>query len=81
MDIVYGTIQAGRVVLEGPVNWPEGTKVEVAPVKSEKRLGLTDDEWPTTPEEIEAWLRWYDSLSPLSSPPRKRPTSPHGGKK
>ncbi len=71
MNVAYGTIHEGHVVFEGPVNWPEGTKVEVAPVKSRERLGLTEDEWPETPEEIEAWLRWYDSLEPLEFTPEE----------
>ena len=39
-------------------------------------LGLTgqaeyDDESPETPEEIEAWLRWYHSLEPIVMTPEE----------
>jgi hypothetical protein len=70
-ETVPGTFHEGRIMLEAPVDWPEGTKVEVVPVTSNRRLGLTEDEWPNTPEAIEAWLRWYDSLEPLEFTPEE----------
>ena len=30
-----------------------------------------DDEGPETPEEIEAWLRWYHSLEPIVITPEE----------
>lgn len=71
-ETVPGTFHEGRIVLEAPVDWPEGTKVEVVSVTSGRpTFGLTEDEWPKTPEEIEAWLRWYDSLEPLEFTPEE----------
>jgi hypothetical protein len=64
--VVPGTFHEGRVLLETPVDWPEGAKVEVALVtQGRPTLGITENEWPNTPEAIEEWLRWYDSLEPL----------------
>jgi hypothetical protein len=70
--VVPGTIREGQVVLETPVDWPEGAKVEVTLVRvGRPPLGMTEEEWPDTPEAIEQWLRWYDSLEPLVFTPEE----------
>ncbi|MBW3597523.1 MAG: hypothetical protein KY475_09645 [Planctomycetes bacterium] len=64
--MIHATWQNGRVVLDEPVDWPEGARLVVQPE-------LTQDDWIqkaiaqeiNTPEAIEAWLKWYDSLEPL----------------
>ena len=73
METVLGTYRDGQVVLERPVDWPNGATLEV-------RLGISaqptnprnrDDRCgdgslpPSTPEEIDEWLRWFDSLEPF----------------
>jgi hypothetical protein len=63
MSAIRGRVTGGKIELTAPAGWPDGTEVEVRPV--EETVGLTEEEWPETPEEIEAWLRWYDSLEPL----------------
>ena len=63
MSAIRGRVLNGKIELPAPTDWPDGTEVEVRPV--EEAVGLTDEDWPETPEQIEAWLRWYDSLEPL----------------
>jgi hypothetical protein len=63
MSAIRTTVTDGKIVLDAPADWPEGMEVVVSP--AEETVGLTEEEWPETPEEIEAWLRWYDSLEPL----------------
>ena len=63
MSAIHGRVKNGKIELAAPADWPDGTVVEVRPV--EEAVGLTEDEWPETPEEIEAWLRWYDTVQPL----------------
>ena len=70
-DVIPGTFHEGQIVLATPVDWPEGARVEVALVESHGRFGLTEDEWPSTPEEMAEWLRWYDSLEPLEFTPQE----------
>src|SRR5437762_421446 len=69
--VVPGTFHDGRVVLEAPVDWPEGMKVQVIPVESGERIGLTEEEWSDSPEAIEDWLRWYRALEPLKITPEE----------
>jgi len=63
LSAIHGRVKNGKIELAAPADWPDGTEVEVRPV--EEAVGLTEDEWPETPEEIEAWLRWYDTVQPL----------------
>jgi hypothetical protein len=63
MNAIRSVVKNGRVEVDAPPDWPDGTPVRV-------ELGLSDpseynDESPETPEEIQAWLRWYHSLEPI----------------
>lgn len=64
MISVHGTYQNGAVVLDRPVNLPEGTPVRVT-LDAEAGVGvdLRSDgrPWPKTPEEIEAFLAEMDA--------------------
>jgi len=69
MNAIQSVVKNGRVEVDAPPDWPDGTPVRV-------ELGLTgqaeyDDESPETPEEIEAWLRWYHSLEPIVMTPEE----------
>jgi hypothetical protein len=63
MNAIRSVVKNGRVEVDAPPEWPDGTPVRV-------ELGLNgksedDDEGPETPEEIQAWLHWYHSLEPI----------------
>jgi hypothetical protein len=58
MAKVNGTYQDGRVILDNPVDWPNGRRVTVS--SDEIRIGMTEEEWPTTPEGIEALIHRMD---------------------
>src|SRR5580704_17765100 len=66
MNAILSVVKSGRVEVDAPPDWPEGSPVRV-------ELGLngkaTDEERTETPEEIEAWLRWYHSLEPIFMKP------------
>lgn len=68
MNAILGMVKNGRVEVDAPPDWPEGSPVRV-------ELGLngmaTDDERPETPEEIEAWLKWFHSLEPIVMTPEE----------
>jgi hypothetical protein len=69
MDSILGTYQRGHVLLDEPVNWPEGSRVVIAPAN--KRKGLTEEEWPDTPEGIAALLANLDAVEPLEFTPEE----------
>ena len=65
MKAIKATWKKGRIVPSESVDLPEGCQLIVKPVPEEENFGLREEEWEDTPEAIEEWLRWYDSLKPL----------------
>ena len=65
MNAVKGTWKNGRIVLDGPIDWPDGCRLAIAPLPEEEIVGIREEDWPTTPEAMADWLKWYDSLEPL----------------
>lgn len=65
VDKIQATWKNGQVVLDSPVDWPEGSRLLIEPEFSKESIGMREDEWSNTPEAVAAWLRWYDSLEPL----------------
>jgi hypothetical protein len=66
VECIRATWKNGRIVPEGPVDWPEGCRLVVEPEAAEARPGEARDEvWSNSPEAVADWLAWYDSLEPL----------------
>ena len=71
MISITGTYQHGTVVLDEPVNLPEGAHVRVT--LDDPNAAAQDDTdrlsdgrpWPKTPEEIAAHLAEMDAIPPL----------------
>lgn len=65
-----GTWKDGRVVLDEPVHWPEGVRLQVSVLgPKEAGPGHTEAEWPETPEEIAEFLVRMDQIEPLEMTP------------
>ena len=69
MNAIRSVVKNGRVEVDAPPDWPDGTPVRV-------ELGLNsqseyDDERPETPEEIQAWLHRYHTLEPIVMTPEE----------
>ncbi len=72
MDAIRGIWKDGHVVLDGPVDWPEGARLVIEPEASQgEPIGVREEDWSNTPEAIAAWLQWYDSLQPLNFTPEE----------
>jgi|SRR6516164_500173 hypothetical protein len=65
MKTITATWKKGRIVPDKRVCLPEGCRLIVKPVADEEGFGMREEEWEDTPEAIDEWLRWYDSLEPL----------------
>lgn len=65
MDAIKATVQGGRVDLVVPPDWPDGTQVIVRPVGHDADAGLREEDWSDSPDAVDDWLKWYDSLEPL----------------
>jgi hypothetical protein len=72
MSTVKAIIRNGRIEVDEPIDLPDGTELTIPIPDLAPTLGIRDDEWSDTPEAIEAWIRWYDSLEPLDFTPAER---------
>jgi hypothetical protein len=73
VEVVRATWKNGRIVPDGPVDWPEGCRLMIEPETLEAGfVGLREEDWSTSPEAITDWLAWYDSLDPLEFTPEER---------
>src|SRR5438477_12277036 len=69
MNAILSVVKNGRVEVDAPPDWPDGTPVRV-------ELGLNgqakyDDETPETPEEIEEWIRRFRETEPIEMTPEE----------
>jgi predicted DNA-binding antitoxin AbrB/MazE fold protein len=72
--VIHATWINGRIVPDDPVDLPEGCRlrVEVEPELAESgMIGISEEDWPRSPEAIAEWLDWYDSLEPLVFTPEE----------
>jgi hypothetical protein len=70
--MIHATWQNGRVVLDEPVDWPDGARLVIAPEQDQDAaVRLAVEHEINTPEAIAAWLKWYDSLEPLVFTPKE----------
>jgi hypothetical protein len=70
--VLKGVIRNGRVVVDEPMDWPEGTAVVVAPEAAGR------DDGPLPSEEIARMLAPMRQLLPLESLKVSGPTSTPG---
>jgi hypothetical protein len=68
-----GTWKDGQILLDEPADWPEGCRVVVTPQEAERGewLGITEEEWPRTPEALADWMKWLDSIEPIEMTPEE----------
>ena len=73
MEVIRATWKNGRIVPDGPVDWPEGCRLVVEPEIAEARpIGVCEEDWSDAPEAVAEWLAWYDSLEPLEITPEEQ---------
>jgi hypothetical protein len=69
MNAIRSVVRNGRVEVDSPPDWPDGTPVRIG-------IGLNgqteyEDQSPETPDEIEARPRWHHSLEPIAMTPEE----------
>jgi len=69
MVVLKGSIQNGQVKLAKPTDLPDGTEVTVLANGVMGTLGIPDDQWPSTPEEISRLVARMDRIEPFEMTP------------
>ncbi len=65
-NTLTGTWKEGQIILDEQADWPDGCRVTVVPIPGQvETLGITEQQWPRTPEAIAEWLAWFDSIEPI----------------
>lgn len=70
MSAIRGTIQDGKVVFDAPPDWPNGTPVTVSVGGADEYvgIGIREEDWPTTPEGVEALVAKMGQVQPFLTP-------------
>jgi hypothetical protein len=66
MNAIKGTFKNGQIVLDEPADWPGGSRVLVEPVQEEETMGIREQDWPATPDQIARHLSLMDQIEPLT---------------
>jgi len=69
MDVIKAVVKNGRIELNAPDDWPEGTEVLVEPLPQGEVIGLREEDWPGRPAEIARLLSRMDQIEPLDFTP------------
>ncbi len=72
MTAIHGHWQEGRVILDQPARWAEGSRLVVCDLDEagsstnhDEIVGMTEQEQGDDPESIARWLAEFDSIPPL----------------
>jgi hypothetical protein len=65
MSFVRAVYQGGRVIVEDPVEWPEGCRLRIEPERLGEIHFMTEEEQSDDPEAIARWIAEFDSIPPL----------------
>ena len=72
MNAIRAIVKDRRIALNVPDDWPEGTEVLIEPLT--ESIGLSEEDWPTTPEEIARHLALMDQVEPFDMTPEEEAT-------
>jgi hypothetical protein len=71
MIVRKGTIRNGQVVVDEPINLPDGSEVTITGCADSKFLGEEDNDRPPTPEEIARVLAAMEKVQPFEMTPEE----------
>jgi hypothetical protein len=72
MTTIKAFIRNGRIEVDEPIDLPDGTELTIPIPAHPATLGIREEDWSDTPEAVEAWIGWYDSLERLEFSPDER---------
>ena len=72
MDAIKATIRSGRLELQAPPDWPDGTEVLIEPMNGlGEKMGIDESEWRDDPASLADWEAWLKTIEPLEFTPEE----------
>lgn len=71
MQAVKGTWTGGRIVPDGPVDWPEGSRLVIQQDTRPDVEFLTEEGQSDAPEAVERWIQELREIPPLPMTPKE----------
>jgi hypothetical protein len=72
MDAIKATVRQGRLELETPRDWPDGTEVLIEPTTApSEKIGIDESEWRDDPESLADWAAWIQTIEPFEFTPEE----------
>src|SRR5436190_918689 len=72
MDVIKATVRQGRLDLEAPADWPDGTEVLIEPTTApSEKIGIDESEWRDDPASLADWDAWIPTIEPLEFTPEE----------
>jgi len=70
MNAIKATVMQGRLELEVPLDWPDGTEVLIEPrIAPLEKIGIDESEWRDGAESLADWEAWIKTIEPFELTP------------
>jgi hypothetical protein len=72
MDAIRAIVRSGRLELDAPSDWPDGTEVLIEPVNGRwEKIGIDESEWSDDRISLADWEAWIQTIEPLELTPEE----------
>jgi len=72
MNVIKPIVKGGKLELQAPPDWPDGTEVIIEPMTvSREKIGLDESDWRDDPLSLADWDSWIKTFLPLESSPEE----------
>ena len=65
MNAIRATVKSGRLELDAPPEWPDGTQVLIERATSSRVIGIDESQWSDDPDSLADWDTWIKTIEPL----------------
>jgi hypothetical protein len=72
VNAIKAIVKGGRLELQAPPDWPDGTEVLIEPTGAPaEKIGLDESEWRDDPASLADWEAWIETVEPLEFTPEE----------
>jgi hypothetical protein len=65
MDGIRATVKSGRLELDVPPEWCDGTQVLIERAPASLLIGIDESQWSDDPASVADWDSWIKTIEPL----------------